>query len=590
MGRSGSSLLGNGFKRWNPPRSVSSVSCLFCISCILAIRRAACGFLSRKSRKLRGCHALSMKDYLRRDNAPIIDQFDNMDFPSLSLHEKRRLFYALHFQPDEEGHVGVQFAIVKHKVMKDGKLGRRTRDILASYSDTLFLADFEQKTGQDAYITASQFKDRESRRRSNLLCLNNIVIDIDAHGVPMKYVDEILDKLETGLMYGIFYDEVLPMPNTIVRTGRGLQLWWNIEQMPISLLFIWKKVAEAFCDEIEGFIKDNTDKFPGVCLDRAASCNPSGLFRMPGSYNTAARKAGSFEVLHIDQFDPVWHYDMHMKKEEGKGNGGSSSGMAGGKVLADNRAKQLSALLEIRGRNVKGFRDLFCFCLACIYSRVLDRDAVYEKVRDMNASFLEPLPERELKSSMSSVLSRPHAISNKALIEKLSISKEEQELTGIGLSKRVLAREKKKERDRKIGELTRQGKPNTAIAAIVGCAKSTVTAVQKKLGLVRAGLAKKEKAAEALKKGLSAKAAAGASGLSLSAVYALLKKALFAVPKSPISALNRENYGLALSHCPQTSARRAPLSFLDPSGALTSSAHFPGGICAGGPPPLPAPS
>ena len=557
MGRSGSSLLGNGFKRWNPPRSASLVSCLFCISCILAIRRAACGFLSRKSRKLRGCHALSMKDYLRRDNAPIIDQFDNETFPSLSLHEKRRLFYALHFQPDEEGHVGVQFAVVKHRIMKDGRLGRRTRDILASYSDTLFFADFEQKSGQDAYITASQFRDRKSRRRSNLLCFNNLVLDLDAHGVPMKYMDEIMDKLETGLMYGIFYEDILPMPNTIVRTGRGLQLWWNIEQMPASLGFIWKKVASFFCDEVEGFLGDNADKFPGVGLDRAASCNPSGLFRMPGSYNTAARKAGSFEILHIDQFDPVWHYDRHMKKEEDKEKGGPSSGAAGGRLLADRRARQLASLLEIRGRDVKGFRDLFCFCLACIYGRVLDREGIYEKVRAMNASFLEPLPEGELRSSMSSVLSRPHAISNRVLIEKLAITREEQELTGIGISKRVLARERKKERDRKIAELTRQGRPNTAIAAIVGCARSTVTAVQKRLGMVRAGLAKREKAGDALKEGMSAKAAAAASGLSLSAVYAMLKRAFSAVPKSPVPALNRENYGPSFLRYPQAPARRA---------------------------------
>lgn len=489
-----------------------------------------------------------MEKYTRHDCDLILDGFDNETFSSLPLHEKRRLFYALHYQPDEEGHIGAMFAVVRHRVIKDGKRGRRTRDILASY-DPVFLAGFEQKSGQDVYITASSFKNRDSRRRGDLLAMNNIVIDIDAHKAPMKYMDESMDKLETGLMYGLFYDDILPMPNTIVRTGRGLQLWWNIEQLPAGLLWMWKKVAGAFCDEIDGFLKDNADKFPGTELDRAASCNPSGLFRMPGSYNMAAKKAGSFEILHIDQFDVAWHYDRHMGRDRGE-KPHNSGPAAGSRLLADRRAKKLEKLLELRGRDVTGQRDLFCFCLACIYGRVLRGEELYKKIQALNASFTEPLPERELRACMSSVLSREHAISNPVLIEKLSISKEEQELTGIGISKRVLAKKKKAERDQKIADLTRQGRPNTAIAAIVGCARSTVTAVQKRLGILRAGIMKREEAKKAIREGMTARAVSERSGLSLSSVYAMLKKVIkrmpgkapFFIAESPVFALNKESY------------------------------------------------
>ena len=68
--------------------------------------------------------------------------------------------------------------------------------------------------------------------------LHNIVIDIDCHkyGISKKDRDNEIEKCEVYLRELFDNSLELPSPNTIVKTGRGLQLWWAIKPLSAAKL------------------------------------------------------------------------------------------------------------------------------------------------------------------------------------------------------------------------------------------------------------------------------------------------------------------------------------------------------------------
>lgn len=205
----------------------------------------------------------------------------------------------------------------------------------------------------------------------------------------------------------------------------------------------------------------------------------AGYFRLPGTYNSKAKKWGDFALLHEDRLNVVdFYFD---KIASGKKNPipfTNSKKYA----LADYREHILYALLELRRKEgwvEDGYRDMFCFILFNTILEEYGEEKADEEVRKMNRSFSHPLSEKSLKSYLSTSRKKGYKFSNQTIINYLCITKEEQDMLHFHpSSKREEEREKKRqikrERVQLVIELAKEGRSQRQIAKMAGTSQSTV--------------------------------------------------------------------------------------------------------------------
>lgn len=347
--------------------------------------------------------------------------------------------------------------------------------------DALPVDFFTANNAKDYYVTANGLKKRGKRNEKNLFTLHNIVIDIDCHkyGISKKDRDNEIEKCEIYLQELFDNSLDLPAPNTIVKTGRGLQLWWAIKPLSAAKLKnIYKETAVYLCDQLDEKIsKQYYLNF--LRVDRAASLKMAGYFRLPGTYNSKAKKWGDFAFLHEDRLDVVdFYFDKIASCKK------NPIPFIGSKkyALADYREHILYALLELRRKEgwvEDGYRDTFCFILFNTILEEYGEEKADEAVRKMNRSFSHPLSEKSLKSYLSTSRKKGYKFSNQTIINYLCITKEEQDMLHFHpSSKREEEREKKRqikrERVQLVIELAKEGRSQRQIAKMAGTSQSTV--------------------------------------------------------------------------------------------------------------------
>lgn len=95
----------------------------------------------------------------------------------------------------------------------------------------------------------------------------------------------------------------IPMPNTVVYTGHGIQLWYHLKSVSAKLYKIVSKIAEALCKKYQEFISDSPMAYADLEVDIAASVRCCGLFRLPCSYNPKAKCYTQSIVLSTRKWD-----------------------------------------------------------------------------------------------------------------------------------------------------------------------------------------------------------------------------------------------------------------------------------------------
>ena len=436
---------------------------------------------------------------------------------TLNAAEKLRLFMAVHFRENEpagsDGRIYTGAFQICEKKGQSREGFPFMKKLLTVYTDTAceYLRDFRYKKRGDMYITANCMKDLGARSQKNLFSLNNIVIDIDAHGKKEKDIRKMTDILETCLTE-LLQDEGLSLPNTIVHTGRGLQLWWNIRQLPASMSALYVSTADRYCEKIERII-DGVPSFAGYfSVDRGASKNTAGLFRLPGSWNSRAGRAGTYRALHDRQLD-LLEEDPEYKACAGKrkkktAQDYSCRADAGWLKKAAGREAGLSKVIVKRsqeGTPSCEMRDLFFLCLVSSYSRCLDEESIKEKLKDMNSLFCRSMDEKEMLSYMSAAFRKKYIMRDDTIARLLSLTPEEQELSGIYMydpdrsGKKKAAKEGHKKDRKRAGKkalsLYRKGMTIREAAERTGCPSSTLYELIKRKGAKRKDPAKLRDAA-----------------------------------------------------------------------------------------------
>lgn len=365
----------------------------------------------------------------------------------------------------------------------------------------------------DYYIVANSFKSPKFRRTVNVHSLTNIVVDIDVHharGGIKGCRDVIMQRLD-ALLYLIFVKKPigLPCPNTVVHTGRGIQLWWTIKPLSAKKLkYIYKGIQEYLFTALEKEINSADPELKEyVLLDISASKKMSGLFRLSGTWNTRSKTYGDFWILHDNKLDAAkLYFALHpatgkpyikYKKKKKQGNPVFRKNNYGNHI--DNMIRGLIELRRSAGEMEDGYRDLYCLIVLSAYlSNDTPEDEAWNRVVALNNSFKNPLPEKELRSYMSTAMQKKYKYRNETIIGYLGIDDEEQKALGFYpanvhyYEERQKARERgqkrrkmKEKRDIKIIELFAKGVLQEKIAELVGCAQSTVSKILKAAGITK---------------------------------------------------------------------------------------------------------
>lgn len=351
-----------------------------------------------------------------------------------------------------------------------------------------FLSKMHVSEFGDYYLSANTFTSPKHRRIEQLFTLNNLVIDIDCHRDTSPIRREVhIEHLVNILMAEVFLDERIPMPNSIVYTGRGIQLWWavgtthikpngKILSMRECLLKTWTKILR---NVLEGRME-----MKHFSVDEAASLNAAGLFRMPGSQNLHTDTTVKYQALSEIPYDFYELFDRkyectHTTKESVRNlmrsltvmpaipYSSDEQGLMEGidKPAAYRRVSAIIALRHLRDADPGNeTRDLMLFALynAFLFAG-LDTDDALGRCYAFNAGFKKPLRENTVRNYLRASGRRGgYKISNDRLITLLGINDVEQQSIKLFASDDWYGLVKTDTR-----KITRQEKKLTHIAHIV---------------------------------------------------------------------------------------------------------------------------
>ena len=152
-----------------------------------------------------------------------------------------------------------------------------------------FLDTLEINSNLDYYFTINTFKNPKGKtepnnRKTNLFGYNGIVIDLDCHDsrklIEKDFVD-IVELIDTGTN-----KYHLPSYNYIIRTGRGIHIYYLFKPCSYALGFLVDMSKEILIE----FYKELVYKMPQFHVDSGASRRASGIYRMPYTINQSINK------------------------------------------------------------------------------------------------------------------------------------------------------------------------------------------------------------------------------------------------------------------------------------------------------------
>lgn len=357
----------------------------------------------------------------------------------------------------------------------------------------------------DYYITANTISGVK-RKTEELFSLENIVIDIDCHeehGLSRQGFDQKIDQI----LRLIENNSPLPKESSVVRTGRGVQLWWSIVPCHAKCKPYYDEVKRFFMSEIASLLTSFQD-LTCFTVDKTASTNPVGYFRLPGTYNTKVKEKVTFEVtqedtLYVlqdlvklakewsDKSEPVQQATIpEMTTTEFSSH--EVSLLKNFQTFGFFRSGQLIKLRLIRNLpSGKEERNNFCFLMYNTLLPAFGKEKALEKLYLFNKGFKEPLTHKEIEGVICTAKQiNGYKYSNQKIIEFLNITPEEQDQIGLyagkfklftGISshpsRKASAALAKEHRNKNIIELANSGKNGAEIAKLLQVSQPTIRKV-----------------------------------------------------------------------------------------------------------------
>lgn len=246
-----------------------------------------------------------------------------------------------------------------------------------------------QWTDEDVYYSQNTFY-KPQRRIDSIRQLRSLYVDLDVYNLGLK-PEWVLGKLELE-----YFGKTIPDPNVVIFSGRGLVLIWNIEPIPYMAMPLWRAVENFFVQSLMA-----------VGADAKAS-DPARIFRLPGTINSKNHATVTAEYRHD------FRYDIHdlqyeylpeltpppLRTKPKKGRKPKVLHLFNVFTLHQARAIDIARLVELRNGDVGPCRELICFLyryFTCCFTS--DPDRALEETLDLNAEFVRPLSEKEVRSA-----------------------------------------------------------------------------------------------------------------------------------------------------------------------------------------------
>ena len=299
--------------------------------------------------------------------------------------------------------------------------------------EDLLKQDFDK---EDVYISMSTFY-KPMRRIETIKELTNNFIDLDTYKTGFTKT-QILMNLEEN-----YFNKLIPRPNLIIDSGRGVALIWNIEKVPHMALPLWKAVQEYLYSQLKEFGADRK------------ALDATRILRVAGSINS---KSGT-RVTILEKYDYKYTLreiqseflpDLSEDRQKRKGRPKKVVYIHRERSLYQGRILDLVKLCELRNYDLKGQRELILFLYRyylCYFYE--DEQKAVEDVLELNKEFIQPLSEREVISATGSAekvfksKDKQYKYKNETLIDLLEISEYEQTHMKI-----IIGKEEYKRRDR----------------------------------------------------------------------------------------------------------------------------------------------
>lgn len=348
----------------------------------------------------------------------------------------------------------------------------------------------------DYYITANPTT-RGNRRTDELYSINNIVIDIDCHSHSIDSYDrlQLLEELNFAIKKDL--SEQL-QPNISVFTGRGLQLWYCLEETAPTLSFLYQKAVKGLIDYIKSLWAEYPH-FKGILdIDTATSGKLVGYYRYFSSYNTKTGLAVSTTINHSNRYDLNSIIDILQEYSIPARNEIHSPTPKPPIVLNDCykglNYKRLDCIeWLISNRNApkgKENRDLLCFAYYNAEVQLFSRAIAKQRLLRLNQKFKEPLEEKKINDIITYIDNKGYlrfkADNWYSFINITQSERKEYEEMRKGKSNYTRDSKnkmKKNERNAQIVQLKSTGLTNKAIAEQMGVSAITVGKVLKTKGI-----------------------------------------------------------------------------------------------------------
>lgn len=400
------------------------------------------------------------------------------------------------------------------------------------------------------YVTANFIKGK-NRGNENIFRLINIVMDLDCHA---ENVTQARREWLINSFVQFLKNKGLPlMCNTIVETGRGLQLWWALEPVSYKMQHAYNVMRSFLREDVEKILQEWREFYriepEEFGFDKNASSNAAGFFRLPDTFNTKTDplKKATPQRIHSNRLDITAEIGRRVallinerRSSEGKGWDNILKFPTSAAYLGAARAAMLFNLQAMRaaaGRPItKGMRDWFLLCLYCVLASVnVSHEAAMQRVNTANARFPDPMTQDEIKSSLSSAVTKRYRLTNQYIIDALQITPEEQNALRFYKGGAMLnntreqlaeaARKKKAGRDAAILEHYNKGETLQQIAEAVGCTAPTVRNVLQRAGLPSRSETLRGRIRILYQQGNTPAEIAEATGAHLATIYRHIKKA-----------------------------------------------------------------
>ena len=379
-----------------------------------------------------------------------------------------------------------------------------------------FVPEMHISRNVDYYLTANSVCGVR-RVTEDLFGLHNIVIDIDCHAEAINS-SEILSAFIWRCSRDLWNTEECPEPNSIVFSGRGVQLWWAIEPASAKIQYWYKRMQAWLMDALQSVLDESPEEFEELSIDRSASIRLAGLFRMPLTYNTKTGRKGSLRILRkeryvlremLEAYVPA-EYNPNKKNAQDKPSWGDSElvdvpvqeyvplaardaeVLRGGSSAMAARVQQLVRLRALRNAPVgEEMRDRFCFTVYCALLADHEQNEAWQRLLAFNEGFKEPLSYSALKQAMSSATDRKYRLTNSWVITELEIDEDEQKAIGLhpssdavratrkrrNYTRDLIRKTVKDDRDNKILALFSEGMSKAQIAREMDLSWNTVAKV-----------------------------------------------------------------------------------------------------------------